>query len=336
MSELAQRIEQLKALDRQQDFPALAAALKQLPQPQDLPEPHQAIVAYWHGKLALLEEDSAAAIAPLAQAVTLAPQSAASHYLLGSALVRQEQWLDARQALTQALQLQPTLAAARLELAAVLLALGEPAAALQLMEPLDDSSEGTLRGLRARAAVRSTADQMAAAALAADALALDSRLPESLLIEWLQIAGGLLLAGRWAEARAWLMALSGITPAVAATANPVPRRVALIVLLTLELLEPSRDRLEPWIQELRNLRWLPASTTEHQLWDAWLESWLMLVAGRLEDQPERDQSRCRVVLKALITALTTNRPSAITSLWLYGWISCGRACRRIRSRVIRI
>ena len=34
---------------------AVAHALTTLPQPQDLPEPHQAIVAYWHGKLALLD-----------------------------------------------------------------------------------------------------------------------------------------------------------------------------------------------------------------------------------------------------------------------------------------
>ena len=136
----------------------------------------------------------------MALAAQLDPQRAANHYLLGAALVRQQQWLDARAALTQALQLQPDLEAARLELATALLALGEPQQALDLLRPLPDAAGGPLRARRAQAAVQASPEPLAAAQLAAAALCLDSRLPESLLLEWLQGVGGLLLAQRLKEA----------------------------------------------------------------------------------------------------------------------------------------
>ncbi len=152
--------------------------------------------------------------------------------------MRQQQWLDARTCLERALQLQPGLAAARLEMATVWLALAEPEPALALLEPLGDSPSGLLRARRAQANVLSASDLGVAAASAAAALSLNSRLPEALLLEWLQLTGGLFLVGHLADARAWLVALITITPAVAATANPLPRRMALIALLALELIEP--------------------------------------------------------------------------------------------------
>lgn len=47
------------------------------------------------------------------------------------------------------------------------------------------------------------------------------------------VTGGLHLAGHLVHARACLVALTTITPSVAATANPLPRRMALITLLAL-------------------------------------------------------------------------------------------------------
>ena len=98
------------------------------------------------------------------------------------------------------------------------------------------------RARRAQAAVQASPKALAAAQLAAAALCLDSRLPESLLLEWLQGVGGLLLAQRLKEGGAWLTALITLTPAVKATANPLPRRIALIALLALELIEPLGQR----------------------------------------------------------------------------------------------
>ena len=168
-------------------------------------------------------------------------------------------------------------------------------------------SAGPLRGLRARAAVQAASaseDHQAAALLAAEALRLDSRLPESLLFEWLQTVGGLLLCHRWGEARAWLEALTIQTPAVTAASNPIPRRIAWIARLALELVQPSSIDLEWELNELYLLRWLPPSRTEHQVWDAWLEAFLHSVAGELEQDDQRDLGRCRIVLEALLPALS--------------------------------
>ena len=114
---LDETIDQLKALDRGLHYEQLAEHLQLLP--AELPAEHQAIVAFWRGKLAVLKGAYPEAIGDLAHSAELAPSNAAGKYLLGTALVRCEQWLDAHRALTSALALNPSLAAARLELAAV-------------------------------------------------------------------------------------------------------------------------------------------------------------------------------------------------------------------------
>ena len=252
-------IEQLAELDRRQAFAELRRVLQQLP--GKVPVGHQPAIAHWRGKATLLEGRVEEALPHLALAAQLAPQRSANFYLLGVAFVRQQQWLDARAALTRALQLQPDWAAARLELATVLLALAEPQQALTLLDPLPDTAQGLLRGHRAQAAVHGAPDASTAAEQAIKALGCDSRLPEALLMEWLQGVGGLLLTQRFAEGRAWLLALITLTPAVKATANPMPRRIALVALLALELIESSSSELDPWLLQLRSLRWLPPSAT---------------------------------------------------------------------------
>ena len=200
----AATIERLAELDRSQAFAELDVALKTLP--GDVPDAHRAAVAHWRGKVAMVNDAIAEAIPQLALAASLESERAANHYLLGAALVRQQQWLDARTCLERALQLQPGLAAARLEMATVWLALAEPKSALALLAPLEDSPSGLLRARRAQANVLGTSDLVDAAASAAAALSLNSRLPEALLLEWLQLTGGLLLVGHLADARIWLLA----------------------------------------------------------------------------------------------------------------------------------
>ena len=104
-----------------------------------------------------------------------------------------------------------------------------------------------------------------AASVAAQALQAPPRLPESLLLEWLQIAGGLLLAQKFSEARDWLQALATVTPDAAALANPVPRRIAWIALAALELIDPSPQPITPTLTELQNQLWLQAALTERSL-----------------------------------------------------------------------
>jgi len=305
---LAETIQQLADLDRRQAYGELSSALGRLP--AALPEEHQADVAYWLGKLALLDGDIPAAVAQLAITVQLEPHQGHALYLLGSALVRSQQWLDARAVLQQARQQRPGQASLCLELAAVHAALGQPHEALDLLEPLADhpSASMQMQSVRIKLAVQTSDDLQEAAAIAASALARNIRLPQTVVVEWLQISGALLLADRFVEGRAWLLALTTRTPTTEAIANPVPRRIALTALLALELLQPSGEDVLPWMQELRNLRWLPPSATEHQLWTSWLEPFLNLVAGRLEDQVDRDHDRCRLVLKEIQAAVSAMRP----------------------------
>ena len=117
------------------------------------------------------------------------------------------------------------------------------------------------------------------------------------------------MARRWPEARAWLMALITETPASQATANPVPRRIAWLALLTLELVEPSTAELDPWLAELRGLVWLPPSATEHSLCHAWLSSWLRWVVSALEERSARDRSRSTAVLAVVQEVLPRLRIS---------------------------
>ena len=130
-------------------------------------------------------------------------------------MVNQEQWLDAKQALTKSLQLQPSMDQARLPLAMVMLSLGQSQQALTLIEPLPDQSDGLLRSLRAKAEVFTAIDHFQAASCAATVLAKNSRLPESTLLQWMSIAGGLLLNDQIEEGRNWLNALVTVTPAKA-------------------------------------------------------------------------------------------------------------------------
>lgn len=77
------------------------------------------------------------------------------------------------------------------------------------------------------------------------------------------------MAGPLGDGRAWLVALTTITSAVAAMAQPLLGSDALIALLALELIEPVNPDLAGSLLELRSLRWLrwlPASTCEHSLW----------------------------------------------------------------------
>ena len=299
--------EQLKCLDRDHQYQELSQALRLLP--EIVADQHQGLVSYLRGKLALQEGHDDQAIQHLCAALHSSPANAASYCLLGIALVHQEQWLDARQALTKALQLQPSLAQARLPLAMVMLSLGQSQRALNLIEPLPDQPDGELRLLRAKAEVFTALDHSQAAACAATALVKDSRLPETTLLQWMNIAGGLLLNDHIEEGRCWLNALVTVTPAKAAIQNPFPRRVALMALLALALNHPYGVNTEPLILELRNLRWLSPSASEHQVWTQWFETFLHRQAAMLEDNiSDRDQSRCSLLLQSICEALGSARP----------------------------
>ena len=92
-------VERLVELDRQQAFEKLAYALNRLP--QTCPPEHSAAIAHLRGKIALIAGNTALAVQYFALAASLDSKRAANQYLLGAALVRQQQWLDARSACSE-------------------------------------------------------------------------------------------------------------------------------------------------------------------------------------------------------------------------------------------
>lgn len=279
-------LEHLQSLDQAEQFSELRSALRRLDACcAELPAHWHGPVGYLRGKVALLESDLKVALPALGQACRLQPRRAHAHYLLGVACVRCGQWCDAQEALTRALELDPAHAPTRLELARVLLVLQAPAEARALLEALPSTDPNWVCEL-IRARVRASAPDQAPQIIAA-ALAQPIRLSETLLLEWLEIAGGFLLAGRFSQARPWLRALGLPTPNARACGHPIPRRPALLAALLLELLEPGPEaphRIEDLQCELRSLLWLGLAESELQLWAGWLQPFAELVAGRLNVQ----------------------------------------------------
>ncbi len=283
----------LQQLDRAEAFTELAEALAAL---RDPPAAARGDIAYWQGKCAVLEGAYAVASGPLAQCVALQPQRSHAHYLLGVALARQGQWCDAAAASRRALALEPSLLPAALELAQALLALGDADDAVAALSSFE-GADPDLDSLRWQAAVRQ-ASLAAGPGLIQQALAQPLRLNDAVLLEWLQIAGGLLLAGETRQASAWLGALATPTPAVAACGHPLPRRPALVLGLVAQLLEPlASDRdVSP---ALLNCFWLPPADVEQQLWQPLIVPAIQLLIGRRQSGLNAPQQSLALLAEAL-------------------------------------
>ena len=128
--------QQLQALEAAGDSDGLVQVLEQWEADPALSAEAAGRLSYWRGKLNVIAADYPAAVEHLALAVRHQPGRAHAWYLLGTSLVRGRQWLDALQPLQQALELQPQLFAARVDLARAHLALGDAAAALELIQPV--------------------------------------------------------------------------------------------------------------------------------------------------------------------------------------------------------
>lgn len=283
----------LRQLDQRQAFTALAEALAALPSVTP-PLEVEAELAYWRGKCAVVGADYPAAITPLARCTTLQPTRSHAHYLLGVALARCQLWPDAAAACRRALAQEPGLQAAALELAQAELALGNEAASQAVLEPfalVSSAADPQLHITHWRACVR-LASLHDGPRLIAEALARPQRLSDGVLLEWLQIAAALLLAGELPLAKAWCRALTTTTPAVEACGHPLPRRPALVLALVLELLEPV-GALAALMAELRLCFWLPSADLEQQLWQPVIWPALEFLLGRLAEHtesPSREQA----------------------------------------------
>ena len=278
-------------------------------------------MAYWRGKVALQQQGAADAVPLLVDAVHQQPSRAHAWYLLGACLFRNRQWLDAKAALHRALSLQPQLLAARMELGRVHLGAGEPDQALALMQAATMAWQSADQlGIWAQAQVQAAADAHTAAQAAASLWPSPQRLPEAVLRQWLDLAGGLHLAGHLRAARAWWHLLSDPSPSLAACSNPIPARPALVALLLLELLQPraTASEHERWLSHLRSLLWLPQFQMEVEAWQRWLRDLLLQSVGRLEGDADwqADEASARL-LRAVLDALPALEPPGENNIDLY-------------------
>ena len=131
----------------------------------------------------------------------------------GRLLIQQRRWLDALELLRDAHRQAPSVVELRLELARVQLALGDPQAAGQLLQPCIDQGISTpgIHGVYWRSRVRAAPTSDQAALTVKQALASAQPLPAYVVEEWRMIATGLIKAGCYQSAERWLQALGSST-----------------------------------------------------------------------------------------------------------------------------
>ena len=176
------------------------------------------------------------------------PDEADGHHTLGELLLTLQQPLDAKACWQRCLKLDPAHGAARLQLAQLLIRIGDPSAALELLDhsphaPTPESN--TLRGL---ASSKISATHEAAASSLKQSLQLDPPPTERLFLQGWQLAAGLVLNGHHRAATPWLEALE--------LCQPHQRLVRMLRLLN----------HQPQPNDLAPLQNVPAQKTEQRVW----------------------------------------------------------------------
>jgi len=297
------RIAALEELDQAQAFPQLSCALAQLP--AKVPPRWQPLLHYLQGKCALVEQAYPQALQALARCVQHQPRHAHAHYLMGVALARQQRWLDAATSLQRALELDPGFQPAALELVQVALTSGDLPMARACLDPLWHRADASPEQRSAAWCLRLQQvplDQVPGQLR--EALAQPQRLPDQLLLAWIQAAGAWLLVGEWAFAAQALRALATPSPSLEACGHPLPRRPALTLALMAALLQADGSAAAV-AEELRSCYWLPPAQAEAALWYPLIRPALELLIGRLQGDgpPPAEERGALVVLAAVIRAL---------------------------------
>lgn len=250
----------------------------------------EAYLLYVIGKAWVGLANYGAAVQPLQRCLHLQPSHSHAHYLYGYCLAQQRLWPAALAAQQRSCGLNPSFADAWYEQGRTALKLGQndvAAAALQ-------QAVARRPGWRAAVALwQSARVQLALAEGVEPAAALIRQIlsqelpPQWLLQHWLELAGTLLLAGAWDRARVLLEALAHPIPTVEGCGVPLPRRLALLLRLVLELVQPGPpEAAEPWAQALRGCCWLPPATAEQDLWQPLVEPALRLLLAHSASQVE--------------------------------------------------
>ncbi|QNJ15969.1 putative alpha-glycosyltransferase/ family 4 [Synechococcus sp. A18-40] len=176
------------------------------------------------------------------------PDEAAAHHALGEVLLTLQQPLDAKTCWQRCLALDPAHQAARLQLAELLIRIGEPNTALKVLEQSPHPSTPESNTLRGLASSQSSTTHEAAAGSLDKALKGDPSATERLFLQGWQIAAGLVLNGHHHEATPWLEALNN--------SQKHPRLVRILRLL-IHQPRPGDLELVPTAK---------AQTTEQRVW----------------------------------------------------------------------
>ena len=308
--------QQLQALEAAGDGDGLVQCLKQWEADPSLAATAVSSLTYWRGKLAVIAEEYPTAIEYLALAVRHQPGRAHAWYLLGTSLVRSRQWLDAIQPLQQALQLQPQLFAARVDLDRAQLALGDAAAALELIQPFADQLKTPAQfSLWAELLTHAHDNPEQLAAALSEGLSSQPKLAGAVWQQWIHAAAGLHLAGQVDQARAWWTFLLEAAPSSPDVASRCPMRLALLALLLLELTAPSasQEQLSLWSAQLRSALWWSLSRRESDAWGGWLRDLLLQTAAGLESRERATDDRDAEILRAVLDALPALEPPGANS-----------------------
>jgi glycosyltransferase involved in cell wall biosynthesis/tetratricopeptide (TPR) repeat protein len=321
---LAQLREQLSPLEQRCASAELLARAQCLMPLVAAGSAEEAYVNYAMGKAWVGLAHYGAAVHPLHRCLQIQPGHSHAHYLLGYCLAQQCQWSAALAAQQRSCGLNPQLADAWYEQGRAALELGQEALAAAALEqavarrPHWEAAAGLWHAARVRLALAHGAQAGAEPAAALIRQLLSQALPPQwLLLQWLELAGTLLLAGELEQARVLLEALATPSPSPAACGLPLPRRVALLLRVLIGLLVPgAAEAAQPWASALREALWLPPSTAEHGLWQPLIEPalWLLLARSgtRLEPAP---------LGHLLLDSLPAVEPAGLNTRELYATIA---------------
>ena len=196
----------------------------------------------------LSRSDAEALLGRLVDHCLAHPDEAAAHHTLGEVLLTLQQPLDAKTCWQRCLALDPAHQAARLQLAELMIRIGEPNTALKVLEQSPHPPTPESNTLRGQASSLTSATHDAAAGSLDKALQGDPPPTERLFLQGWQIAAGLVLNGHHHAAAPWLEAL-----------NHSPQHQRLVRMLRLLSRQPRPGDLEQVLSA-------PAQTTEQRVW----------------------------------------------------------------------
>ena len=176
------------------------------------------------------------------------PDEAAAHHALGEVLLKLQQPLDAKTCWLRCLALDPAHQAARLQLAQLLIRIGDPNTALEVLKQSPHPPTPESNTLRGQASSLTSASHQTAAHALQQVLQEDPPPTERLFLQGWQIAAGLVLNGHHHAAAPWLEAL-----------DHSPQHQRLVRMLRLLSYQPRPGDLELVLTA-------PAQTTEQRVW----------------------------------------------------------------------